>query len=224
MIGTDSALNARPDPSEWQANSRCRAYPTRWWFAGDARETALARSVCTTCPVEGPCLEFALSRPDLLGIWAATTPTQRASLRRVRQTGSAGPAPGDASVAVSGPAPAPTPVAAPPAAPMPVAPVPKGEPAPGSEPVPGDVRPSAGHPSIAAASEAARGGTDLLTPAEAARKLGVTPNTVTRWSRAGKIAAIQTMGGHRRFRRSEIERILLESSGQPRRRSPATSA
>ncbi|HEV7523909.1 MAG TPA: helix-turn-helix domain-containing protein [Acidimicrobiia bacterium] len=53
---------------------------------------------------------------------------------------------------------------------------------------------------------------DLLTPAEAARKLGVTPNTVTRWSRAGKISAIQTMGGHRRFRRSEIERVQREAN------------
>ena len=47
---------------------------------------------------------------------------------------------------------------------------------------------------------------------EAARQLGVTPNTVTRWSRAGKISAIQTMGGHRRFRRSEIERVMLEAN------------
>ncbi|MDQ1380549.1 MAG: hypothetical protein QOJ71_1268, partial [Actinomycetota bacterium] len=53
---------------------------------------------------------------------------------------------------------------------------------------------------------------ELLTPAEAARKLGVTPNTVTRWSRAGKISAIQTMGGHRRFRLSEIERVLCDGS------------
>ncbi|HUI49631.1 MAG TPA: helix-turn-helix domain-containing protein [Acidimicrobiia bacterium] len=48
----------------------------------------------------------------------------------------------------------------------------------------------------------------MLTPAEAARRLGVTPNTVTRWSRAGRLAAIQTIGGHRRFRRAEIERVL----------------
>jgi excisionase family DNA binding protein len=49
---------------------------------------------------------------------------------------------------------------------------------------------------------------ELLTPAEAARRLGVTPNTVTRWSRAGKISAIQTIGGHRRYRGSEIDRVL----------------
>jgi excisionase family DNA binding protein len=32
---------------------------------------------------------------------------------------------------------------------------------------------------------------------------------VTRWARAGKISAIRTLGGHRRFRESEI-RALLE--------------
>jgi len=32
----------------------------------------------------------------------------------------------------------------------------------------------------------------------------VNPKTVTRWARAGKISAIRTLGGHRRFRKSEI--------------------
>jgi excisionase family DNA binding protein len=33
---------------------------------------------------------------------------------------------------------------------------------------------------------------------------------VTRWARSGKISAIRTLGGHRRFRKSEITRILAE--------------
>jgi excisionase family DNA binding protein len=36
----------------------------------------------------------------------------------------------------------------------------------------------------------------------------VNPKTVTRWARAGKISAIRTLGGHRRFRRDEIESVL----------------
>jgi excisionase family DNA binding protein len=36
----------------------------------------------------------------------------------------------------------------------------------------------------------------------------VNPKTVTRWARAGKITAIRTLGGHRRFRASEIRRCL----------------
>src|SRR5688572_6268285 len=39
----------------------------------------------------------------------------------------------------------------------------------------------------------------LLTPAEVAALFRVNPKTVTRWARAGKITAIRTLGGHRRF-------------------------
>jgi excisionase family DNA binding protein len=48
----------------------------------------------------------------------------------------------------------------------------------------------------------------LLTPAEVAALFRVNPKTVTRWARAGKITAIRTLGGHRRFRESEIRRCL----------------
>ena len=51
-------------------------------------------------------------------------------------------------------------------------------------------------------------GNDLLTPAEVALLFRVNPKTVTRWARAGKISAIRTLGGHRRFRREEIEGVL----------------
>ncbi len=36
----------------------------------------------------------------------------------------------------------------------------------------------------------------------------VNPKTVTRWARAGKISAIRTLGGHRRFRATEIRKFL----------------
>jgi excisionase family DNA binding protein len=50
----------------------------------------------------------------------------------------------------------------------------------------------------------------LLTPSEVARLFRVNPKTVTRWARAGKLTAIRTLGGHRRFRESEIRRCLEE--------------
>src|SRR5947209_19710370 len=48
----------------------------------------------------------------------------------------------------------------------------------------------------------------LLTPSEVAAMFRVNPKTVTRWARAGKISAIRTLGGHRRFRASEIREFL----------------
>ena len=49
---------------------------------------------------------------------------------------------------------------------------------------------------------------ELLTPAEVAAMFRVNPKTVTRWARAGKISAIRTLGGHRRFKASEIRKFL----------------
>jgi excisionase family DNA binding protein len=50
----------------------------------------------------------------------------------------------------------------------------------------------------------------LLTPGEVAEIFRVNAKTVTRWSRTGKISAIKTMGGHRRFRASEIRKFIEE--------------
>src|SRR5205814_1080552 len=52
----------------------------------------------------------------------------------------------------------------------------------------------------------------LLTPSEVAALFRVNPKTVTRRARAGKLTAIRTLGGHRRFRVSEIRRCLEEMS------------
>ena len=56
---------------------------------------------------------------------------------------------------------------------------------------------------------------NLLTPAEVAAMFRVDPKTVTRWAKAGKISAIRTLGGHRRYRESEV-RELLEGIPQQR--------
>ena len=44
----------------------------------------------------------------------------------------------------------------------------------------------------------------LLLPADVAALFHVTPRTVTRWARAGKLTTIYTAGGHRRYRLSEV--------------------
>ena len=46
------------------------------------------------------------------------------------------------------------------------------------------------------------------TLGEASRLLGVHPATIRQWSDEGKLSAFRTPGGHRRFARSDIERLL----------------
>ncbi|MDQ2625191.1 MAG: BldC family transcriptional regulator [Actinomycetota bacterium] len=53
----------------------------------------------------------------------------------------------------------------------------------------------------------------LLTPSEVATLFRVDPKTVTRWAKAGKLSSIRTLGGHRRYRESEVRELL---TGIPR--------
>jgi excisionase family DNA binding protein len=48
----------------------------------------------------------------------------------------------------------------------------------------------------------------LLTPNEVADIFRVNPKTVTRWAQSGKISAIRTLGGHRRFHADEVRAFL----------------
>ncbi|HEY8340560.1 MAG TPA: BldC family transcriptional regulator [Egibacteraceae bacterium] len=54
---------------------------------------------------------------------------------------------------------------------------------------------------------------ELLTPSEVAKLFRVDPKTVTRWAKSGKLSSIRTLGGHRRYRASEV-RSLLEGQQQ----------
>jgi excisionase family DNA binding protein len=56
---------------------------------------------------------------------------------------------------------------------------------------------------------------NLLTPSEVATLFRVDPKTVTRWARAGKLSSIRTLGGHRRYKESEVRELL---DGLPQQR------
>ena len=55
----------------------------------------------------------------------------------------------------------------------------------------------------------------LMTPAEVAALFRVDPKTVTRWADAGKLTAVRTLGGHRRYRQDEVQNLLVASSLAP---------
>ena len=51
----------------------------------------------------------------------------------------------------------------------------------------------------------------LLTPREVAALFRVDPKTVTRWADEGRLSSVRTLGGHRRYRESQVL-SLLEAS------------
>lgn len=48
----------------------------------------------------------------------------------------------------------------------------------------------------------------LLTPREVADLFAVDIKTVSRWAKAGKLEYVETLGGHRRYRKEHIMALL----------------
>ena len=52
---------------------------------------------------------------------------------------------------------------------------------------------------------------EIIMPGAVAKLFGVDPKTITRWCRQGRLQAIKTRGGHRRFHRDYIAKVLAGS-------------
>jgi excisionase family DNA binding protein len=56
---------------------------------------------------------------------------------------------------------------------------------------------------------------ELLTPGEVATALRCDPKTLVIWANTGRIPCIKTPGGHRRYRRTDVEAMLQTRGGKP---------
>jgi len=70
----------------WMADAACKDEdPDDWYERGESDHYAHARTVCATCPVATWCLDYALRHEQgrgvsyRAGLWAGTTPQERAS-------------------------------------------------------------------------------------------------------------------------------------------------
>ena len=54
-----------------------------------------------------------------------------------------------------------------------------------------------------------------LTASQAAALLQVSPKTVSRWAKEGKLPFLKTLGGHRRYPEAEIRQLAGELQVRP---------
>lgn len=74
------ALLARPP---WHADAACRAEDTAVFFPSNGRSAAAAKAICATCPALEACREWTDAQgPELDGVWAGTSPSDRRNARR----------------------------------------------------------------------------------------------------------------------------------------------
>src|SRR5579885_2069184 len=67
---------------------------------------------------------------------------------------------------------------------------------------------------------AQRDDSEWLTLGQAARFLGVAQGTIRKWSDQGRVPTFYTPGGHRRYRRADLEAFLARSGSVRRPAGP----
>ena len=82
-----SALDNPDAPADWRDAAECvRQTRTVNFFPERGQSGMEAKAICAVCPVQQPCLEFALSSDVSCGVWGGTTESERRVLRRQQPT------------------------------------------------------------------------------------------------------------------------------------------
>lgn len=69
----------------WKLAGACRFSSTDMFFPASDADANAAKAVCDRCPVQEPCLEYALTVREPEGIWGGRTFAERRSILRRRR-------------------------------------------------------------------------------------------------------------------------------------------
>jgi len=75
------------DIQRWMKDAACVGNKEADWFPENPGRTPaikLAIQICNQCAVKQECTDYALARPDLLGIWGGLSARKRGSIRAQR--------------------------------------------------------------------------------------------------------------------------------------------
>ena len=76
--------------ANWMDEGLCRQVPPSTFFPNDGVGVDVARRICATCPVQTPCLEYALVERIDHGVWGGASERERRRiLKRRRQESTA---------------------------------------------------------------------------------------------------------------------------------------
>jgi WhiB family redox-sensing transcriptional regulator len=69
----------------WRSKAACQGLDPQIFYPETDEEAAPAKDVCGVCPVQGSCLEYALTRREKEGVWGGCTERERRRIIRQRR-------------------------------------------------------------------------------------------------------------------------------------------
>jgi WhiB family transcriptional regulator, redox-sensing transcriptional regulator len=77
-------MNTEMD-NDWMRLGTCREVPPSTFFPSDGVGVESARRICGTCPVQEPCLEYALAERIDHGVWGGASERERRRILKRRR-------------------------------------------------------------------------------------------------------------------------------------------
>jgi len=71
--------------NRWMADGNCRDHAPSAFFPSDGVGVDRARKICATCPMQAPCLEYALYHRIDHGVWGGTSERERRRILKRRR-------------------------------------------------------------------------------------------------------------------------------------------
>lgn len=68
----------------WHARAACRGEPAARFYPQPHEGALDARVLCDVCPVRSECLDYAMARPEPMGVWGGLSAEQRRDLAKQR--------------------------------------------------------------------------------------------------------------------------------------------
>lgn len=69
----------------WMEHGLCRQLAPSTFFPNDGVGVEVARRICATCPVQEPCLEYALAERIDHGVWGGASERERRRIAKRRR-------------------------------------------------------------------------------------------------------------------------------------------
>ena len=71
--------------TSWRKKAACQGLDPESFYPAEDDDAGLAKAICNECPVQEPCLEYALSVREKDGVWGGCTERERRRLIRQRR-------------------------------------------------------------------------------------------------------------------------------------------
>jgi WhiB family redox-sensing transcriptional regulator len=88
MLGSSGRSTVGIKAPGFDGTQICAQTDPNLFFPDEFKDSRLAlntaRKLCRSCEFKRPCLEYAINNPELVGVWAGTTVSQRQDIRTAR--------------------------------------------------------------------------------------------------------------------------------------------